>query len=265
MRPPIVRAVINGLADLDTLLTHPGTFPARGGGNGHNVAREFVQWATSGYEEFRGLEPGHNGTLDLLTIGVSSRLTRSGKPQRAGTASLDGVQQQWLRDLLVTWLLAAKPPSTEFRAMLKSCVMASTALALRPGGGHDPRSLGVADMDAVVDLLRKRATTLHIGPANFCWFSDPTKALCLRLAGTPEATRPLVGMCDSARCPQATHHPHHRTVWADQATQTQVLLGNPRVPKGEKTRLAPELNRALRVLAEIDAAARPEDHDAPAE
>lgn len=102
------------------------------------------------------------------------------------------------------------------------------------------------------NLLRKRASILHIGPSNYCWFSDPTKALCLRLAGTPEAKRPQVGMCDSARCPQATHHPCHRPVWASQVKQTQVLLGNPRVPKGEKTRLKPELDRAQRVLTDID-------------
>jgi len=35
----------------------------------------------------------------------------------------------------------------------------------------------------------------------------------LKLADTPNATKPLAGTCDSARCPQATHHPGHRPVW----------------------------------------------------
>ncbi|MEV0095110.1 hypothetical protein [Streptomyces sp. NPDC050738] len=65
-------------------------------------------------------------------------------------------------------------------------------------------------------LLRNLAQTLHVGPANFCWFRVPAKARCLRLAGTPHAMKPLVGMCGSARCPQATHHPCHRPVWAGQ-------------------------------------------------
>ena len=30
-------------------------------------------------------------------------------------------------------------------------------------------------------LLKKRAATLHIQPANYCWFTDPAKALCLKL------------------------------------------------------------------------------------
>ncbi|MET7621908.1 hypothetical protein [Streptomyces sp. NPDC005408] len=103
-------------------------------------------------------------------------------------------------------------------------------------------------------LLRKQAQTLHVGPANFCWFRDPAKALCLRLAGTPDATKPLVGMCDSARCPQATHHPCHRPVWAGQAASLTVFIESPRVPRGERQRLIPERERALRVVADLDAA-----------
>ncbi|MFF9483115.1 hypothetical protein [Streptomyces sp. NPDC014733] len=114
---------------------------------------------------------------------------------------------------------------------------------------HDDRHLE--------NLLRKLANTLHVGPANFCWFRDPAKALCLRLAGTPDAKRPLVGMCDSARCPQATHHPCHRPVWAGQAQTIDVFITSPRIAKGEKQRLVPERDRALRVVAEIDAATTP--------
>jgi len=104
------------------------------------------------------------------------------------------------------------------------------------------------------NLLRQQAKFLHVQAANYCWFRDPSKALCLKLAGTPEADKPLAGMCDSARCAQATHHPCHRPVWASKAETVQVFLGNPRTPKGEKMRLAPELDRVVRVLTEIDTA-----------
>lgn len=107
----------------------------------------------------------------------------------------------------------------------------------------------------VLNLLTKRAKTLHIGPANFCWFTDPSRALCLKLAGTPTADRPLVGMCDSARCPQATHHPCHRPVWAEHAERTEIFLGQlGTTRKTERNRLQADHDRALRVLAEIDAA-----------
>lgn len=105
------------------------------------------------------------------------------------------------------------------------------------------------------NLLRQKSATLHIGYANLCWFSDPSKALCLKLAGSPQSDRPIVGMCDSTRCPQATHHQQHRPVWLDAANTVKAFLGNPRVPKDEKRRLEAEYNRTMRVVESIDNAA----------
>lgn len=105
----------------------------------------------------------------------------------------------------------------------------------------------------VLTLLSRRAATLHLGVANYCWFTDPSRALCLKLAGTPNAEVPLAGMCDSARCPQATHHPCHRGVWADRATTTKVFLDSlGPTRRAEKARLQADYDRARRVVAEID-------------
>jgi len=140
-----------------------------------------------------------------------------------------------------------------------------------PGGrelteffAHIDTEIGPADIDApkvqrndreVLNLLSKRANALHLGAANYCWFTDPSRALCLKLAGTPQADKPLVGMCDSARCPQATHHPCHRPVWAEHADKTRAFLGElGPTRKTEKPRLQAEYDRAARVLAGIDAA-----------
>jgi hypothetical protein len=107
----------------------------------------------------------------------------------------------------------------------------------------------------LLNLLSKRADVLHLGAANFCWFSDPSRALCLILAGTPGADAPLIGTCDSARCPQATHHQRHRAVWADAVTTSTVFLGAlGRTRKTEKARLQGEADRAQRVVDAIDAA-----------
>ncbi|MFG2860909.1 hypothetical protein [Streptomyces sioyaensis] len=110
----------------------------------------------------------------------------------------------------------------------------------------------------VINLLSRRAATLHLSTANYCWFIDPAKALCLKLAGTPGAKKPMAGMCDSSRCPQATHHPCHRPTWASSAENKKVFISSiGRGQKAEKTRLQADLERDLRVLAEIDAAASP--------
>ena len=108
----------------------------------------------------------------------------------------------------------------------------------------------------VNNLLAKRAGVLHLGVANYCWFIDPSKALCLKLASTPAAPAPLAGMCDSARCPQATHHPCHRPVWAEAVTTTTVFPGQlSRTRTAERSRLQGELDRARTILDAIDAAA----------
>jgi hypothetical protein len=105
-------------------------------------------------------------------------------------------------------------------------------------------------------MLTKRARTLHMGIANYCWFTDPSRALCLKLAGTPTADRPLAGMCDSARCPQATHHQHHRPVWVEHAEQTKTFLGSlGTTRRTDRARLQADFDRALRVIADIDDAA----------
>jgi hypothetical protein len=65
---------------------------------------------------------------------------------------------------------------------------------------------------------------------------------------------PLAGLCDSARCPQATFHREHREVWAGCVKTTETFLGNPRIPVGEKTRLTAEHQRAQQVLKTIDIA-----------
>ncbi|MGA5420553.1 site-specific integrase [Streptomyces lavendulocolor] len=107
----------------------------------------------------------------------------------------------------------------------------------------------------VINLLSQRAGTLHLGIANYCWFIDPNKALCLKLAQTKDRSRPLAGMCDSARCPQATHHPCHRPAWASAAANSRVFIGKiGRSQKAEKTRLTAEAERADNVVAAIDAA-----------
>lgn len=121
----------------------------------------------------------------------------------------------------------------------------------------------IAGDQHVLNLLSKRAQTLHLAAANYCWFADPSRALCLKLAGTPTAQEPLAGMCDSARCPQATHHLCHRPVWADTVANTTAFLGSlGRIRRNEQARLHAELDRATHVLAAIDTA-RNQEHPNP--
>jgi hypothetical protein len=120
---------------------------------------------------------------------------------------------------------------------------------------HEPGPAKVVTNRQIELLLKKKASVLHLSAANYCWFEDPAKALCLKLAGTRSAAAPLTGLCDSYRCPQATHHLVHRSVWQTTADNGVVLLANPRIPPAEKARLRAEHERSMRVLEEIDTAA----------
>ncbi|WP_228839009.1 site-specific integrase [Nocardia amamiensis] len=53
------------------------------------------------------------------------------------------------------------------------------------------------------NLLTKRARVLHLGTSNFCWFADPSRALCLRMAGTPTADN----RCSDCVIQPAAHKP----------------------------------------------------------
>jgi integrase len=141
-----------------------------------------------------------------------------------------------------------------------------TAFFAQIDAGLDPETAGAPKVQhsdrEVLNLLSKRADTLHLATANYCWFTDPSRALCLKLAGAPTADKPMVGMCDSARCPQATHHPCHRPVWAATAVTIKTFLDDlGPTRKTERTRLHDDHTRAQRVLAEIDAATCGADKD----
>ncbi|WP_404954471.1 hypothetical protein [Streptomyces sp. 147326] len=123
---------------------------------------------------------------------------------------------------------------------------------------HEAGEAKVLDSDRRLEnLLQREAKNLHVGVANYCWNRDPDKMLCWKLAGTtPKAdSKPMVGMCDSARCSQATHHPCHREVWQSSHDSQKVFLRTIGRNKVAKAALQADVDRSRRVLEEIDAAA----------
>ncbi|MFN2504398.1 MAG: hypothetical protein ABR540_09225 [Acidimicrobiales bacterium] len=107
----------------------------------------------------------------------------------------------------------------------------------------------VIDSERRIDeLLRFRATSLHVGPLNYCWFVDAARARCLSLAGRTVANAPLIGMCEPTRCANATTHPEHVPVWLDTGRRIDRLLASPRVPNQEKERLQVERERVGAVV-----------------
>ncbi|SNR39824.1 hypothetical protein [Blastococcus mobilis] len=101
--------------------------------------------------------------------------------------------------------------------------------------------------DAVRALLKARTDTLHIGPLAHCWFTDPSRARCLR--GVADKTRPLVGSCEPTKCANATIHREHAPVWVGGLKSLKVSLSDRRIPAGERQRVQQKI-REVETLIE---------------
>jgi len=194
----------------------------------------------------------------LTVVTTEGYAARPGGAQAQLLAEVNKHQSQRKLDLTLqefrnyqAGIMPSGPGAAELAAFFAGVDRAITST---PGGAAEAPKVQRNDRD-ILNLLSRRAATLHLGIANYCWFADPSRALCLKLAGTPSAKTPLAGMCDSARCPQATHHAVHRPVWAEHAESTTTFIGNlGPARRTERARLHGDLDRALAVIAGIDAA-----------
>jgi hypothetical protein len=102
--------------------------------------------------------------------------------------------------------------------------------------------------------------------ARYCWFTDPSRALCLKLAGTPH--RDAADDRDVRLGPLPAGHPPQRPpARLGRARRTHQDLPRQlgRTRATERNRLTSDHDRALRVIAEIDAATVPSaDNEAQA-
>ena len=220
--------------------------------------RWFERWVNGPAGQRLGLAPIPEGKVTLRMLRRTLALELAYRPGGAQAELLAEINKHEAdRNLGLLW--------TEFRNYQQGVMPAGPgARELIDLFAHIDTQLDPADAGApkvqrnnreMLNLLSKRADTLHLGAANYCWFTDPSRALCLELAGAGHADKPLAGMCNSARCPHATHHPCHRPVWAEHAETTQALLAElGPTRRTDKARLQAEHDRATRVLADIDAA-----------
>ena len=197
----------------------------------------------------------------------ASVITTEGYAARPG-----GAQAQFARDVMAVEsdhkLLLAKQALDDFRAgrmpagpgarqLIEQLKLADEALRL-----EEVVSPRVAKSDrAAENIIREIAEALHVNVANYCFFRDPSQALCLRLAGMIDAKAPLTAMCDSARCSQASYGPQHLQIWTNYTENTQALAHNRAVAPGERTRLRLEVKRGQEVVRQIKEASQSTSQD----
>lgn len=156
--PPSVRATVRALAGLSTLVgvdqaTALAMLTAKGINN-ESHAKELVRRIRFGYDEYGGVKQTDKEVWDLAIAGVASDTARSGRRRHPGKADFSAIEQRWFRDIVLAWARTTDPDSKLLGITLKASVRASQALGRRPGGGHDPTALRLADVDAVVTMFQ---------------------------------------------------------------------------------------------------------------
>jgi integrase len=155
IEPYCMRVIVRRLSGVATLLDGGITqIPLNSSHHNPATKLEHLCWAIGlGFEEFTGVTPADKEVLDLRAAGLKS-LSRTGRRRHPGTADLRKIQQPWLRDLVRRWVAAERPRSDTFARTLRAVMLASRALAQRPGGGEDASALQFADMTIVVGAFR---------------------------------------------------------------------------------------------------------------
>ena len=157
--PQAVRGVVDVLAGLASMALAGETFPdpSSAGYEGTVSLLRGVRWdIATGFDQFRGVDPTRKLVWDLRTVSQTIPSLKKTESALRNPSSLDfgEVRQGWLRELVMHWARTANPDSMALRKRHWSCVIASRALELRPGGGDDPGNLQFSDVTALVDAFR---------------------------------------------------------------------------------------------------------------
>ena len=167
MDPVAMRMVIKHLSSTASLATVFGTpkFERVRRGVIHSVNAdghlfEFGRTLHDAYERAHGRSHTDRQVWDLVTLGLSADpAAHGGSRRRKGALDFTPITVGWLNDITRRWAETeiTRIPTYVIVQSIQAAIAASEGLSRRPGGGKDPSTLGVEDMDAVVEAIR----TLH--------------------------------------------------------------------------------------------------------
>lgn len=190
------------------------------GGNSPGTRRAAAQVAVDlvSYTELFGVD---RVPADLRPWGGATASAVAEKPSGRTENRTQPVQDQISQPMLAAALYLVSTLGPHAVALAGEVQQASVDQQLEPTAALAPRTQR-SDRD-VLNLLTQRAKTPHIGPAKLLLVYRPLPRALPQTRRHPHRRRPLVGMWDSARCPQATHHPCHRLIRAE---RTKTFLGD---------------------------------------
>ncbi|MFE6684752.1 hypothetical protein [Streptomyces sp. NPDC057729] len=155
--PRATRSIVTQFLDLPSLvLAPPESVTRQAFGRTTSViahAQEMLRHLRMAFDDFNGIDATQRVVWDLPALGIGS--ATGVRPRRhAGTADFTEIRQPWLQAVVMQWARSSNPTGGKLSTRMAACLVASRALALRPGGGMDPGVLGFADMTAVVAAFR---------------------------------------------------------------------------------------------------------------
>jgi integrase len=159
--PKAMRLLVAAFADLDAVATTPYAQVQQRLGktrSAHAYARMLTRVIHLKFEEFRGIRHTDKDVWDCLALDLET--PRPGKRPNLTTIDFTPIHQRWLRDAAKEWVRTFRPADTgQLGRTVQACTLASQALMLRPGGGHEQRELRYADMTAVFETIKKATGT----------------------------------------------------------------------------------------------------------
>ncbi|WP_406321565.1 tyrosine-type recombinase/integrase [Streptomyces sp. NBC_01637] len=151
--PQRVRRIAAGLpAGLGSLLDLDASFSSGLPAAASGVLNGILLHVRRARVEFEGTDPTSSDVWECALIGLTAG---RGRKYAAVHGDIDfrPVRQRWLRELVKEYGRTARPNVMDLRQTIYAATIASSALAGRPHG-DEPGLLAMADMNAIVDMLR---------------------------------------------------------------------------------------------------------------
>jgi Phage integrase family len=158
--PAMVRRLVKHVVQVPSLI---GAAPGRSSWSASltsskrlgNLLVGVLRMVEAGHKQMLGVEPMDQGMWNPSLVDSDAEFS-PGPPRFTKCVDFTGISQGWLRNVLMEWARRSSPRPKELREAIKAAAIASTAVERRgSGGGHDPKTLGFNDVDAIVRAIRE--------------------------------------------------------------------------------------------------------------
>ncbi len=158
--PSAIRSLAGALGDLDALATTSyEELRQRVPKTGNVAAYARMAWRVIAlkFEAFLGIDHARGDVWDCLALDLET--PRVGRRPNMATIDFGPIRQDWLRQAIKHWVATIRPATNEIKRAVQVATIASATLARRPGGGHDSKDLGFAEVTAVYQAVKGATRT----------------------------------------------------------------------------------------------------------